>query len=154
MFTFKVNDTIYDLPEDKVADFKATYPDAVEITDEIQTDPTEGKTSDVAVVDAAFLDQRDRVVRHAVHLAGALGFLRVLLVEQRAAALDAEGDHRSRALRQQPCRGAGRCPRARRSYGDGAFRQSRCRSPRHPGMCHRLWRALQIVFRRPRRRSR
>ena len=37
MFTFKVNDTIYDLPEDKVADFKATYPDAVEVTEEIQT---------------------------------------------------------------------------------------------------------------------
>jgi hypothetical protein len=45
MFTFKVNDTIYDLPEDKVADFKATYPDAVEVTEEIQTDPTEGKTN-------------------------------------------------------------------------------------------------------------
>ena len=59
MFTFKVNDTIYDLPEDKVADFKATYPDAVEITEEIQTDPTEGKTSDVAVVDAAVTSEPD-----------------------------------------------------------------------------------------------
>jgi hypothetical protein len=47
MFTFKVNDTIYDLPEDKVADFKATYPDAVEVTDEIQTEP-EGKTNGAA----------------------------------------------------------------------------------------------------------
>jgi len=53
MFTFKVNDTIYDLPEDKVADFKATYPDAVEVTDEIQTDPTEGKTNGAVETDAA-----------------------------------------------------------------------------------------------------
>jgi hypothetical protein len=59
MFTFKVNDTIYDLPEDKVADFKATYPDAVEVTDEIQTTPTEGKTNDVAVVDAAVTSEPD-----------------------------------------------------------------------------------------------
>jgi hypothetical protein len=59
MFTFKVNDTIYDLPEDKVADFKATYPDAVEITDEIQTTSTEGKTSDVATVDAAVTSEPD-----------------------------------------------------------------------------------------------
>ena len=53
MFTFKVNDTIYDLPEDKVADFKATYPDAVEVTEEIQTDPTEGKTNGAVETDAA-----------------------------------------------------------------------------------------------------
>ena len=59
MFTFKVNDTIYDLPEDKVADFKATYPDAIEVTEEIQTDPTEGKTNDVAVVDAAVTSEPD-----------------------------------------------------------------------------------------------
>lgn len=58
MFTFKVNDTIYDLPEDKVADFKATYPDAVEVTDEIQTEP-KGKTSDVATVDAAVTSEPD-----------------------------------------------------------------------------------------------
>ena len=42
---------------------------------------------DVAIVDAAFLDQRDRIVGRAVDLAGALGFLRILLVQQLAAAL-------------------------------------------------------------------
>ena len=51
-------------------------------------------------MDAAVLDEGDGVVRHAVDLASALGFLGVLLVEQRAAALgDAEagvGQHAGR----------------------------------------------------------
>ena len=43
MTTFKVGETIYDLPEDKVKEFKDTFPDAVEVTD-----PEEGKTNGVA----------------------------------------------------------------------------------------------------------
>ena len=43
MTTFKVGETIYDLPEDKVKEFKDTFPDAIEITD-----PEEGKTNGVA----------------------------------------------------------------------------------------------------------
>ena len=43
----------YNIPQDQVEIFLSTYPDAVEVTDEIQTDPAEGKTSDVATVDAA-----------------------------------------------------------------------------------------------------
>jgi hypothetical protein len=42
MFTFKVGETIYDLPEDKVKEFKDTFPDAVEVVEE------EGKTNGVA----------------------------------------------------------------------------------------------------------
>ena len=43
MFTFKVGETIYDLPEDKVKEFKDTFPDAVEVVEE-----EEGKTNGVA----------------------------------------------------------------------------------------------------------
>jgi hypothetical protein len=42
MFTFKVGETIYDLPEDKVKEFKDTFPEAVEVVEE------EGKTNGVA----------------------------------------------------------------------------------------------------------
>ena len=35
----------YNITQDQVEDFMSTYPDAVEITEEIQTDPTEGKTN-------------------------------------------------------------------------------------------------------------
>ncbi len=43
MITFKVGETIYDLPEDKVKEFKDTFPDAVEVVEE-----KEGKTNGVA----------------------------------------------------------------------------------------------------------
>jgi len=36
----------YDIPQDQVENFLATYPDAVQITDEIQKPVTEGKTND------------------------------------------------------------------------------------------------------------
>ena len=49
----------YDIPQDQLENFLSTYPDAVEVTEEIQTDPTEGKTSDVAVVDAAVTSEPD-----------------------------------------------------------------------------------------------
>ena len=43
MITFKVGETIYDLPEDKVKEFKDTFPNAVEVVEE-----EEGKTNGVA----------------------------------------------------------------------------------------------------------
>jgi hypothetical protein len=52
MAKYKIGTDLYDLPEEKVESFLSKYPDAVEVTEEIQTDP-EGKTSDVATVDAA-----------------------------------------------------------------------------------------------------
>ena len=38
----------YDIPQDQLENFLSTYPDAVEVTEEIQTDPTEGKTNGAA----------------------------------------------------------------------------------------------------------
>jgi len=52
MAKYKIGTDLYDLPEEKVESFLCKYPDAVEVTDEIQTEP-KGKTSDVATVDAA-----------------------------------------------------------------------------------------------------
>ena len=43
MAIYKVNEKLYDLPEDVIEEFKITYPDAVEVTD-----PEEGKTNGVA----------------------------------------------------------------------------------------------------------
>ena len=43
MAIYKVNEKLYDLPEDIIEEFKITYPDAVEVTD-----PEEGKTNGVA----------------------------------------------------------------------------------------------------------
>ena len=43
MAVYKVNEKLYDLPEDVIEEFKTTYPDAVEVTD-----PEEGKTNGVA----------------------------------------------------------------------------------------------------------
>ncbi len=48
----------YNIPQDQVEIFLSTYPDAVEITNEIQTEP-KGKTSDVATVDAAVTSEPD-----------------------------------------------------------------------------------------------
>ena len=42
MAIYKVNEKLYDLPEDVIEEFKITYPDAVEVTD-----PEEGKTNGV-----------------------------------------------------------------------------------------------------------
>ena len=53
MAKYKIGTDLYDLPEEKVESFLSKYPDAVEITEEIQTDPTEGKTNGAAEVDAA-----------------------------------------------------------------------------------------------------
>jgi hypothetical protein len=44
---------LYDLPEEKVESFLSKYPDATEVTDEIQTTPTEGKTNGAVETDAA-----------------------------------------------------------------------------------------------------
>ncbi len=49
----------YNIPQDQVETFMSTYPDAVEITDEIQEPVTEGKTNDVATVDAAVTSEPD-----------------------------------------------------------------------------------------------
>ena len=49
----------YNIPQDQVEIFLSTYPDAVEVTDEIQEPVTEGKTSDVATVDAAVTSEPD-----------------------------------------------------------------------------------------------
>ena len=48
MAKYKIGTDLYDLPEEKVESFLSTYPDAVEVTDEIQTTPTEGKTNGAA----------------------------------------------------------------------------------------------------------
>ena len=49
----------YNITQDQVEDFMSTYPDAVEITDEIQEPVTEGKISDVATVDVAVTSEPD-----------------------------------------------------------------------------------------------
>jgi len=59
MAKYKIGTDLYDLPEEKVESFLSKYPDAVEVTDEIQTTPTEGKTNDVATVDAVVTSEPD-----------------------------------------------------------------------------------------------
>jgi hypothetical protein len=49
MAKYKIGTDLYDLPEEKVESFLSKYPDAIEVTDEIQTTPTEGKTNGAAV---------------------------------------------------------------------------------------------------------
>jgi len=53
MAKYKIGTDLYDLPEEKVESFLSKYPDAVEVTEEIQTDPTEGKTNGAVETDAA-----------------------------------------------------------------------------------------------------
>ena len=48
MAKYKIGTDLYDLPEEKVESFLSKYPDAIEVTDEIQTTPTEGKTNGAA----------------------------------------------------------------------------------------------------------
>ena len=45
MAKYKIGTDLYDLPEEKVESFLSKYPDAVEVTDEIQEPVTEGKTN-------------------------------------------------------------------------------------------------------------
>ena len=45
MAKYKIGTDLYDLPEEKVESFLSTYPEAVEVTDEIQTPVTKGKTN-------------------------------------------------------------------------------------------------------------
>jgi hypothetical protein len=52
MAKYKIGTDLYDLPEEKVESFLSKYPDAVEVTEEIQTDP-EGKTNGAVETDAA-----------------------------------------------------------------------------------------------------
>jgi hypothetical protein len=53
MAKYKIGTDLYDLPEEKVESFLSKYPDAIEVTDEIQTTPTEGKTNGAVETDAA-----------------------------------------------------------------------------------------------------
>jgi hypothetical protein len=53
MAKYKIGTDLYDLPEEKVESFLSKYPDATEVTDEIQTTPTEGKINGAVETDAA-----------------------------------------------------------------------------------------------------
>jgi hypothetical protein len=59
MAKYKIGTDLYDLPEEKIESFLSTYPDAVEVTDEIQEPVTEGKTDDVATVGADVTSEPD-----------------------------------------------------------------------------------------------